>query len=249
MTIPVQHDDDDFYINTTLADAQATIAALTEALECALLEKPLPNGEYAHHAACNGDRRKPAGTVGVSCSCRVGRATIAALQAQVKECDAVIEKQVAILEEINKLDAERAAFVVDLKAQLTQRTAELEAARREVDVWKEKAELRGKEACAQRAELERVRGELVETKEVEAALSSKVAEYEVELNGDPQNFYGGGRTVGLRTLIAALPKVEGEIVAKAGYLKDKDRVYALFASDEVMNAHLALWQHRQGMEG
>lgn len=28
MTIPVQHDDDDFYINTTLADAQATIAAL-----------------------------------------------------------------------------------------------------------------------------------------------------------------------------------------------------------------------------
>lgn len=28
MTIPVQHDDDDFYINTTLADAQATIATL-----------------------------------------------------------------------------------------------------------------------------------------------------------------------------------------------------------------------------
>ena len=28
MTIPVQHDDDDFYINTALADAQATIAAL-----------------------------------------------------------------------------------------------------------------------------------------------------------------------------------------------------------------------------
>ena len=28
MTIPVQHDDDDFYINTTLADAQETIAAL-----------------------------------------------------------------------------------------------------------------------------------------------------------------------------------------------------------------------------
>ena len=53
----------------------------------------------------------------------------------------------------------------------------------------------------------------------------------------------------LRTLLLALPKVEGEIVAKAGYLKDKDRVYALFASDEVMNAHLALWEHRQGMEG
>ena len=32
MTIPVQHDDDDFYINTTLADAQATIAALEETI-------------------------------------------------------------------------------------------------------------------------------------------------------------------------------------------------------------------------
>ena len=55
------------------------------------------------------------------------QATIAALQARVQECEAAMEKQVAILEEINKLDAERAAFVVDLKAQLTQRTAELEA--------------------------------------------------------------------------------------------------------------------------
>ena len=47
--------------------------------------------------------------------------------------------------------------LADIQSQLTQRTAELQAAKREVDVWKEKAELRGKEACAQRAELERVR--------------------------------------------------------------------------------------------
>ena len=33
MTIPVQHDDDDFYINTTLADAQATIAALEQRIQ------------------------------------------------------------------------------------------------------------------------------------------------------------------------------------------------------------------------
>ena len=32
MTIPVQYDDDDFYINTTLSDAQATIAALEETI-------------------------------------------------------------------------------------------------------------------------------------------------------------------------------------------------------------------------
>ena len=50
--------------------------------------------------------------------------------------------------------------LADIQSQLTQRTAELQAAKREVDVWKEKAELRGKEACAQRAELERVRAAL-----------------------------------------------------------------------------------------
>ena len=35
MTIPVQHDDDDFYISTTLADAQATIADLQGQVEAA----------------------------------------------------------------------------------------------------------------------------------------------------------------------------------------------------------------------
>ena len=32
MSIPVEYYDDDFYINTTLADAQATIAALEETI-------------------------------------------------------------------------------------------------------------------------------------------------------------------------------------------------------------------------
>ena len=79
--------------------------------------------------------------------------------------------------------------IEQLQSQLTQRTAELEAAQR-------------------KARLQR---------EVEAALSSKVTEYEVELNGDPQNFYGRGRTVGLRALIAALPKVEGEILEQGDF--------------------------------
>jgi len=38
MTIPVQHDDDDFYISTTLADAQATIADLQGQLDASLNE-------------------------------------------------------------------------------------------------------------------------------------------------------------------------------------------------------------------
>ena len=93
------------------------------------------------------------------------------------------------------------------------------------------------------AELERVRGELVEATHnanVYQSLYSTGCMDRALLENELRD---------IRTLLLALPKVEGEIVAKAGYLKDKDRVYALFASDEVMNAHLALWEHRQGMEG
>ena len=107
------------------------------------------------------------------------------------------------------------------------------------------------------AELERVRGEIAETKEVEVALSSKVAEYEIELNGDPQNFYGRGRTVGLRTLIAALPKVEGEIEVSSGVynfiLLKRDTVVKFLCgqieTEQTAQAIAALWEHRQGMEG
>ena len=62
MTIPVQHDDDDFYINTTLADAQATIAELTKQVE------GLEQGCFIHHV----DKDQ-------------ADATIAALQAQLNE--------------------------------------------------------------------------------------------------------------------------------------------------------------------
>ena len=53
----------------------------------------------------------------------------------------------------------------------------------------------------------------------------------------------------LRTLVLALPKVEGEIVAQAGYVKDRKKVYACFGSDADMTAYAAIVQHRQGMEG
>ena len=102
------------------------------------------------------------------------QATIAALQARVKECEAAMEKQVAILEEINKLDAERAAFVVDLKSQLTQRTAELE----------------------------RVTGEL---QKAERCISEWVDRHSTYFSKLEIDF------AKLHALIAALPKVEGEI--------------------------------------
>ena len=105
-----------------------------------------------------------------------------------------------------------------------------------------------REAKSLKAELERVKGEWDEANELVAALSSKVAQYEVELNGDPQNFYGRGRTVGLRALIAALPKVEGEI------LEQGDFAFVRYAhADEPLPEiprcnQIALLQHRKRME-
>ena len=142
-----------------------------------------------------------------------------------KEQEIIGRKQIADLQDLLKRTDENREqwrkLCQEAQSQLTQRTAELEAAQR-------------------KARLQR---------EVEAALSSKVTEYEVELNGDPQNFYGRGRTVGLRTLIAALPKVEGAVVVSHGYVKDSTRCHALFGADEDAALYAALLQHRQGMEG
>ena len=136
---------------------------------------------------------------------------------------------------VDELEA-REVDVVLLREDLEQRTAELEAAKASQAIDLKNNNAYREQVASLQAELERVRGELQS-----AEAGYFVAERELQ---GANNKYDE-----LRTLIAALPKVEGEIVAKAGYLKDKDRVYALFASDEVMNAHLALWQHRQGMEG
>ena len=67
MTIPVQYDDDDFYINTTLSDAQATIAALEETI--------LKMGENAAVVAKDAMAAKE---------------QVAALQARVQELEAVL---------------------------------------------------------------------------------------------------------------------------------------------------------------
>jgi DNA repair exonuclease SbcCD ATPase subunit len=52
----------------------------------------------------------------------------------------------------------------------------------------------------------------------------------------------------LRTLILALPKVEGAVVVSNGYVKDSTRCHALFGADEDAALYAALLQHRQGME-
>ena len=129
---------------------------------------------------------------------------------------------------VDELEA-REVDVVLLREDLEKRTAELEAAMREVDVWKEKAELRGKEACAQRAELERV-----------SLLSSHNERRFEEVDKKYKE---------LRTLIAALPKVEYEIKASnfiAHIWPDHDTEEPLV---DLRASVAALLKHRQGMEG
>lgn len=125
---------------------------------------------------------------------------------------------------------ELAAICTKAQSELTQRTAELEAAKREVDVWKEKAELRGKEACAQRAELERV-----------SLLSSH----------NERRFEGVDKKYKeLRTLILTLPKVEGEIVYQSGLgwiIRQDSKWEPIPEFGRGLRA--SLLQHRQGMEG
>ena len=206
------------------------------------------------------------------------QATIAALEETILkmgENAAVVAKDaMAAKEQIAALQAERDEYktmyacltgetydnpIADLKAQLTQRTAELEAIKADTKNMLDVATSRLREQVNDlQAELERVRGERDEANELVAALSSKVAEYEVELNGDPQNFYGRGRTVGLRTLIAALPKVEGEIRVAAvmhpnhfdeWHISAGDTWIMTIAGKQSADSVLCALQHRQGMEG
>ena len=194
--------------------------------------------------------------------CEQKDATIAALQARGQELIAEIaairkvESQAELSEAAHRetvkecTKEEAIEFVYFYMNKLTQRTAELEAIKADTKNMLDVATSRLREQVNDlQAELERVRGELAETKEVEVALSSKVAEYEIELNGDPQNFYGRGRTVGLRTLIAALPKVEGEINERfcTGSYYSSPHDYRSHVTFET--ALVALLKHRQGMEG
>ena len=85
------------------------------------------------------------------------------------------------------------------------------------------------------AELERVRGELQS-----AEAGYFVAERELQ---GANNKYDE-----LRTLIAALPKVEGAVVVSNGYVKDSTRCHALFGADEDAASYAALLRARRGKD-
>ena len=181
------------------------------------------------------------------------QATIAALQARVKELEEWVQDQsTANLETMRHMD-EMQSRAMDAEAQLTQRTAELEAAKADfVDASTDRDDWITSWRVLQRhnerieAELERVRGELQS-----AEAGYFVAERELQ---GANNKYDE-----LRTLIAALPKVEGEIAVKRtevdlsdvwgitlnGYFTFQS---ALFDGKEEAESYAAILKHRQGME-
>ena len=171
------------------------------------------------------------------------QATIAALQARAQELEQWVQDQsTANLETMRHTD-EMQSRAMEAEQQLTQRTAELEAANKLL--YKKNCELGRFETMISdlQAELERVRGELVgaaHNVNVYQSLYSTSCMDRALLENELRE---------LRTLITALPKVEGAVVVSNGYVKDSTRCHALFGADEDAASYAALLQHRQRVEG
>jgi len=140
--------------------------------------------------------------------------------------------------------------VKPLQSQLTQHTSELEAAN--TLLYKKNCALGRAETSINdlQAELERVRAD-------NKALDEWRADVTVSLQRPGGAFFVDvpqhikdlvKERDDLRTLLLALPKVEGAVVVSNGYVKDSTRCHALFGADEDAALYAALLQHRQGME-
>ena len=163
------------------------------------------------------------------------QATIAALQARVRTATQLIIAEIGVS---GPEDLEEA--VGRIVGRLQQRTAECEALKLVNDTHM-KTVMKLSHVVEQR------------TAELEAAKRERdvwYARYN-ELSGvkDRQLNNLQAELERVRGLVKALPKVEGEIVAQAGYVKDRKKVYACFGSVADMTAYAAIVQHRQGMEG
>ena len=141
--------------------------------------------------------------------------------------------------------------LADIQSQLTQRTAELEAAKAIQAIDLKNNNAYREQVATLQAELERVRGELQ---------SAEAGYFVAERDLQGMN----NRYDDLRTLIAALPKVEGEITCSQqidsawrlhywqveAYGVADECIYRLSnLREEEAKAYAALLQHRQGMEG
>ena len=151
------------------------------------------------------------------------QATIAALQDErdgwVRSREHYYQLWMRATDERDEMRKERDEF----EAQLTQRTAELERVRADnkaLDEWRADVTV----------SLQRPGG----------AFFVDVPQHIKDLVKERDD---------LRTLLLALPKVEGAVVVSNGYVKGSTRCHALFGADEDAALYAALLQHRQGMEG
>ena len=218
------------------------------------------------------------------------QATIAALQTRVKELEESRDawkasqecSEKAYMALVNQIPAERFDYdpinvalldgakeqevigrrqIADLQAQLTQRTAERDTARRRVDelearevdvvLLREDLEQRTAEMEAAQQERDRSDREADQTLAKWSDVSTQLDVAHAELERVR------GQYAYLSKLVAALPKVEGEIEVSSGVynfilLKHDSGTRFLcgqIETEQTAQAIAALWEHRQGMEG
>ena len=195
------------------------------------------------------------------------QATIAALQARVKELEAIKTPDDAFTycaycgekSPVDEHNEDLAAHIKvcpkhpmrDVESQLAQRTAKLEAAKAIQAIDLKNNNAYREQVATLQAELERVRAD-------NKALDEWRADVTVSLQRPGGAFFVDvpqhikdlvKERDDLRTLLLALPKVEGAVVVSNGYVKDSTRCHALFGADEDAASYAALLKHRQGMEG
>jgi len=179
------------------------------------------------------------------------QATIAALQARVQELEQWVQDQsTANLETMRHTD-EMQSRALEAEQQLTQRTAELEAAKASQAIDLKNNNAYREQVATLQAELERVRAD-------NKALDEWRADVTVSLQRPGGAFFVDvpqhikdlvKERDDLRALILALPKVEGEI------LEQGDFAFVRYAHVDgplpeiPRREQIALLQHRQGMEG
>ena len=178
------------------------------------------------------------------------QATIAALQARAEQAERLVALQAQEILQRRQTLGDLAHLHQQQSKELTQRTAELEAAKAVQAIDLKNNNAYREQVATLQAELERVRAD-------NKALDEWRADVTVSLQRPGGAFFVDvpqhikdlvKERDDLRTLILALPKVEGAVVVSNGYVKDSTRCHALFGADEDAALYAALLQHRQGME-
>ena len=179
------------------------------------------------------------------------QATIAALQARAEQAERLVALQAQEILQRRQTLGDLAHLHQQQSKDLTQRTAELEAAKAVQAIDLKNNNAYREQVATLQAELERVRAD-------NKALDEWRADVAVSLQRPGGAFFVDvpqhikdlvKERDDLRALILALPKVEGAVVVSNGYVKDSTRCHALFGADEDAALYAALLQHRQRMEG